>query len=469
MRTEHVVFLASGKIGRNLLIIGSLLVLSSNPVYKNHMNKISTLSLALFFGCLAAFGQESREEFFVGFRVGSGMLDREFADNAARLADMISFLEDMSNDSTVELTAVIFSGSASPEGGAALNRQLAEARMSVLESYVRSRVPLPDSIVKRRPDGIAWNLLAELVDASVMPGKSDVLHVLRNVPERIFDSRGRRIVDSRKKRLMNLHRGRSWHYMDRHFFVRLRGAMVILKARRRAPSSHSVSSVSTSSVSGNSDEPPAEPPAATDSDLPASSDTLPEPIRKSFYMSARTNMLYDVMALPTIGVEFFLCCGWSIAASWTYGWWNSDRLHRYWRAYGGEIAVRRWFGEAAERKPFTGHHLGVYGQILTYDFEFGGKGRIGGTPGKPLWSNPNYAVGVEYGYSLSVARRLNIDFTIGIGYLGGKYYEYMPIDGHYVWQSTMRCHWLGPTKAEISLIWLIGRGNCNSLKEGGGK
>ena len=59
---------------------------------------------------------------------------------------------------------------------------------------------------------------------------------------------------------------------------------------------------------------------------------------------------------------------------------------------------------------------------------------------------------------------LNIDFSIGLGYMGGEYKEYLPQDGHYVWQSTKRRHWIGPTKAEISLVWLIGRGNTNKTK-----
>ena len=73
---------------------------------------------------------------------------------------------------------------------------------------------------------------------------------------------------------------------------------------------------------------------------------------------------------------------------------------------------------------------------------------------------------MEYGYSLPVANRLNIDFTLGVGYWGGKYYEYTPLDGHYVWKATKNRHWFGPTKAEISLVWLLGRGNSNNKKGG---
>ena len=100
----------------------------------------------------------------------------------------------------------------------------------------------------------------------------------------------------------------------------------------------------------------------------------------------------------------------------------------------------------------------MYGQIVTYDFELGGKGYLG-----DKWS---YGGGVAYGYSLPVGHRFNVDFTLGIGYLGGLYKEYIPLDGHYVWQTTKKRRWFGPTKAGISLVWLIGRGNY-SRKKGG--
>lgn len=149
-----------------------------------------------------------------------------------------------------------------------------------------------------------------------------------------------------------------------------------------------------------------------------------------------------------------------------YGWWKKDRIHWYWRAYGGDITVRKWLGKAAREKPLTGHHLGIYGQVLTYDFETGGRGYMGGEPGGSLFDRASFGGGVEYGYSLPVTRRLNLDFTLGIGYLGGKYYKYTPADGCYVWQETKQRHYFGPSKLEVSLVWLIGHGNINKGKGG---
>ena len=163
----------------------------------------------------------------------------------------------------------------------------------------------------------------------------------------------------------------------------------------------------------------------------------------------KTNMLYDAAAIPNIGLEVSVGKGWSVGANWMYAWWSNDTRHRFWRTYGGDVELRRWFSPRREsRSLMCGHHIGVYGQLLTYDIEWGGRGYLG-----DRWS---WAAGLSYGYSQPVGRNLNIDFTIGIGYLEGDYMKYRPEDGCYFWESTHRRKWFGPTKAEVSLVWFIG-------------
>ena len=419
------------------------------------------ISALILLGCIQMFGQESRKEVCIGFPVGSSALDEAYGDNAARLSGVVSFLESVRKDSSLELVEVSFSGSASPEGRFAINRELAKKRRNSLEYYIRERVPLPDSIISRLEESIAWEGIAQLVEASDMPHREEAVDVLRNVPEFTYDNKGA-LIDSRKKHLMELQYGRTWHYMHKHFFDRIRNASIILVTVRQKPEIEEKTVVR--------EEPVVLTPADTTA-VAEKADTVaavsPE-TSSPFYMALKTNMLYDVLAVPNIGVEFYLGGNWSVSGNWMYGWWKKDSSHRYWRIYGGDIAVRYWFGRNAHEKPLTGHHVGIYGQVFTYDFEWGGKGYMGGRPGGTLWEKMNYAAGVEYGYSLPIARRLNIDFTIGLGYWGGKYYKYIPMDGHYVWQATRNRHWFGPTKAEISLVWLLGRGNSNN-KEGGVK
>lgn len=410
-------------------------------------------------GCLYSFGQENRKEVCIGFPVGNSTLDTAYGDNAARLSEVVSFLENVKSDNTLELLEVSFCGSASPEGTIATNRKLSSERRMALENYVRGRVPLPDSIISRCEGFIAWERLAKLVEESDMPHKEEAVDVLRNIPEFTYNNKGV-LVDSRKKRLMELQYGRTWRYMNEHFFDQIRNASVILVTVRQKQV------IEEKTVA--KEEPVVPAPADTTAVVEKANTTVtvsPE-TSKPFYMALKTNMLYDVLAVPNIGIEFYLGRNWTVSADWMYGWWSKNSRHRYWRIYGGDIAIRKWFGKEANEKPLTGHHIGIYGQAFTYDFEWGGKGYMGGEPGGTLWDKTNYATGVEYGYSLPVANRLNIDFTLGVGYWGGKYYEYIPLDGHYVWQSTKNRHWFGPTKAEISLVWLLGKGNSNNKKGG---
>ena len=168
---------------------------------------------------------------------------------------------------------------------------------------------------------------------------------------------------------------------------------------------------------------------------------------RSYYMSLKTNALYDLLAIPNLGAEFYLGSNFSVATNWHYAWWKNDKKHDYWRTYGGDLAVRYWLGKAAKAKPLTGHHVGIYGQALAYDLQVGNIGQ--------QTTTINMSAGVEYGYSFPVAPGLNVDVELGFGYLTGKYFEYNLNGGHDTWRGTVKRAWIGPTKASVSLVWLI--------------
>lgn len=54
--------------------------------------------------------------------------------------------------------------------------------------------------------------------------------------------------------------------------------------------------------------------------------------------------------------------------------------------------------------------------------------------------------------------------SLGVGYTQGHYHKYTPEGRNYVWQSTHRRRYVGPTKLEVALVWLIGCGNYNRPK-----
>ena len=403
----------------------------------------------------AAAQENDKKEVCIGFRVGSSLLDPKFENNEANLNDVIQFLNEVRNDTTIELTQVTFCGSASPEGGNKLNRNLAKRRCANMEQYVRQRIMLPEDIIKRQEWSDAWQKLAIYVENSDMPNKKEVLHELLETPEYTYNKYGA-LVDSRKKRLMDMNYGRTWNYMLDKFFPSVRNASAILVTIRKK----------------NEPAPEPQPEPVVEELKQPEPVVQPEPIvdtKQPAYFAIKTNMLYDALLVPNVGVEFSLGKRWSVAADWMYGWWSRNKSNRYWRVYGGGLTVRKYFGAKATEKPLQGHHIGINAQMLTYDIEFGGKGYMGGKPGGTLWDRMNYTIGAEYGYSMPVARRLNIDFSLAAGYMGGRYYEYTPLDGHYVWQATKNRKWIGPTKVEVSLVWLLGHGNYNTKTKKGGE
>ncbi len=175
---------------------------------------------------------------------------------------------------------------------------------------------------------------------------------------------------------------------------------------------------------------------------------------RTLTFALKTNLLFDALLVPNIGAEFYLGDGWTVGAMGMFAWWSDRGRDRFERVYGGEVEGRRYFGSRYADRPLSGHHVGVYAQMLTYDLEWGGTGYL---------SDFSYGVGVSYGYLLPLTQCLNIDFSLGLGYFGGKYKKYKPSDGHYVWQETLKRNWWGPTKLEVSLVWIIG----GSKKKGG--
>ena len=159
-----------------------------------------------------------------------------------------------------------------------------------------------------------------------------------------------------------------------------------------------------------------------------------------------TNMLYDAALVPNVGVEYAFGQRWSAKVNAMYAWWSNDSSHRYWRVAGDSVELRRWLGSKVNAFLLKGHHMGAYMGAYRYDFELGGTGNM---------ADFNYSVGVSYGYSMPIARKLSLDLGVSVGCIGGEYSKYDHEDGCYVWLADMRRNYVGVTRAEVSLVWQI--------------
>lgn len=171
------------------------------------------------------------------------------------------------------------------------------------------------------------------------------------------------------------------------------------------------------------------------------------PTKNQSYIALRTNLLYDAILVPNISVEGRVFNNYTVYADLMYAGWNMPKKHFYWDLYGVQCGARKYFGEKALERSFTGHHAGIYAQALAYDLQAGNIGQQTITI--------NMGFGLEYGYAIPIARHLNLDFEIGVGYFSGKYDEYDVNDTHNTWRATIQRNWFGPTKASVTLMWLI--------------
>lgn len=401
--------------------------------------------------CYGASAFEVRDSAAIHFQQGKSCIIPSLYGNSAVLDSIIATIKaDSVKYEGKKFKKILFVGSASPEGSVSINKRLSQQRASNLFNYLSSQTAIADSVTDFEWKGRDWMGLRSLVDADLnVPDREEVLQLIDEISEDVSVHGDN---NSNLAKLQSFKGGKPYSYLYVNLFPALRASRiytfydvpVLLKKLDGSagfiPENVSFEDFAPVAVSAKS--------------------------RKPFYMSLSTNMLYDALALPNIGAEFYLGKNWSVTGNWMYGWWDCDARHRYWRAYGGYLAVRKWFGRAAIEKPLTGSHIGVYAGVVTYDFEFGGTGFMGGLPGRTLWDRCNTMAGVEYGYSLPVSKHFNIDFTIGVGYLGGKYIKYVPDNDFYVWKATKNLRWFGPTKAEISLVWLLGHDNYNHRKGG---
>ena len=399
------------------------------------------------------------------FRPGYSLLELSYRDNAANMKALTQGIQTIKGNPCVQLQHIRILSAASPEGNSALNKRVAKRRGERLRDYLKETLVLPDSIFTVSSAGEDWQGLAALIAKEKTPWRNKALQIIRHTPEWV--TRNGKVVDGRKRQLQNLDGGKAWKYMlDNHFYTLRTGAVVVCEvktlaaestpsaAEARLEQARSEQARPESASQQSASQSPSSPP------FPAiSSQVHPEqePPSVASYFALKSNLLYDALLVPNLSLEASIGSGWTLGAGGMFAWWSKDAKHRYWRIYGGGLEIRKYFGTLSKSKPLQGHHLGIYGDFLTYDFEFGAKG---------YQSKATYAAGIKYGYSHPIANRLNLDFALGIGYLHSNYKTYVPRDGCYVYQETKKRKWLGPTQAEISLVWLLGKGNTNKKKGG---
>ena len=170
------------------------------------------------------------------------------------------------------------------------------------------------------------------------------------------------------------------------------------------------------------------------------------PVKSQTVLAVKNNLLYDLALAPNIEVEIPIGKRWSLNTEYKCPWWLNSKHDFCYQLLSGGMEGRCWLGNRQKRDRLTGHFIGLYAEGGIYDFQLRGDGYQG---------NYYRAAGVTYGYARQLARHFSLEFSLGIGYLTTEYKKYTPYEGDIIWTNSGRYNFIGPTKAKVSLVWLI--------------
>jgi len=330
------------------------------------------------------------------FPVNSSKIDSDFADNRKAVNTLDSIFALLSSDTTYSIYAISVYGTASPDGPIDFNRKLAMARCSSMLRLLRSYTPNRDfDNIKRDSFVYDWN------DA---PSRS-ILPRLRSAYAEIDICRN----------LQNIHKE------DKDTVEVIQG------------NSNRIDDTSLSQVF-----------AEIDTVIIESSPIAIAPVRDYDRFAIKTNAAYLAAGVTNIGAEMAVSPNWSIDLPIVYSPYTLARKYRMRFLY-AQPEARYWLD-----RPFTGHFFGLHANVGVANVSFNDS----------RYQTPNgfYGGGISYGFSLPIARRWSMEFTLGLGYFHTEYDSYynigIPVGARY--EKGKPLNYWGIDKLGINFVYRFG-------------
>lgn len=417
---------------------------------------VSILILLLFCTSLA-HSQERRTEVCFEFRVNSMTIDSTYSDNAARMREIITFLQNVRQDSTTHIAEVSFRGAASPEGSYQLNRKLARGRLSVLERLVRQEIDIPDSIITRDDNYIPWDYLKSQIERSDLQDRDSVLAILEEEARLTDYHHAGTHIDNRIVKLKRLDGGKVWQQMNRLYFSRMRNAYaVIVTYKEEIPPVREP--ITVPAITEVEPEPAIEPEKAEPDTVTVAEPVIPAIEEWHRHLHLKTNALGWGLAIANVAVEVDLVKHWSFTLPVYYSAWDYFKSTVKFRTFALQPEFRYWLSECNDGF-FAGAHFGLayYNLATNDDYRYQDHSR----------ETPALGGGVSIGYRLPIGKsdRWRMEFSLGAGVYSLHYDKFHNTprtkDGLMV-ESVKKTYW-GIDQAAVSFSYTF------DLKRKGGR
>ncbi len=424
--------------------------------------------IIMLLGCGVSYSQENRTEVCVDFRVNLMQIEQGYRDNKTRLHELVTLLQQLREDTTLNIVRVEFCGAASPEGSYEWNRHLAGGRLKALEKLVRSKVQIPDSIISYDDGYIPWSHLVSQISESDISHKQEILSIIEG-PAEIVDYHSGRKIDSRILELQKLDGGRLWKQMLRRYFAPMRNACVAITTTRKEPivTAPAIWPAQIPELALDELDVPLPVPPLADITLPIVADTLPmsvqpaKPWQPKLYV--KTNALGLGLAIANAGVEVDMGRHWSFNLPVYYSAWDYFSPTVKFRTFALQPEVRYWFSERylCNDGWFAGAHIGFAYYNLATNSDFRRQDHKGTTP------TLGGGLAVGYRMPISANKRWKMEFSVGAGVYPLKFDLFHNYPNGLLW-STKSMTYVGFDQATLSFSYTFNLKERGKRKEKGG-
>lgn len=405
------------------------------------MKKLVLILLLSVCGLSMAFAQERETGHFgrqIYFKKMYTLLDTAYKDNAKNMAFIMNEIGRIIKDPQMGVSKISIVSSASPDGYNDRNERYSKERAENIINLIAGKYPETKSVFEVVSKGIDWEGAIQVVEASDVKYKDEVLKILREAP--VEAVRNGVKVYPRHDQLYRLRGGVPYKWLTDNSFKELRKTVVEVWFWREIP----VPAPAPTPTPEPEPEPTPEPEPIFEQ--PAPEVRLPQPC-----FAVKTNFLYDFTATPNFGIEIPIKNKWSIGANYTFPWWVWSHNARAYQALYWEVYARRWLGNREKKDVLSGWFIGFNGGGGYYDIE----------PHRSLphrgYQGWGLTASLEAGYAVYLSDRWSMEFSVAAGYGHTDYAKYKGVldDEHLVWQHDDHREYVGPTKVNASLVYLI--------------
>ena len=170
-------------------------------------------------------------------------------------------------------------------------------------------------------------------------------------------------------------------------------------------------------------------------------------------VALKSNLLYDIAATPSLGVEVGLAPKWSMDLSGQFnGWSVKNHLWKHWMV---QPEARYWLCDR-----FQGHFFGLHA--------IGGQFNFGNIDHLPNFLNNRLSelkdrrhqgwgagAGIAYGYAWIIGKHWNIEAELGLGWMYTRYDVYPCAKCGTKIREDKVHNYVGPTKAAVNLVYIF--------------